>query len=156
MKNDNFSDEMNFLNAPNFPGQQLGKVSIEQVRSLIKRQKRIKGYNFQVDTGTTSFNLDLSGTARILLGIAMYGQVQSELAEKKATCCIPFTEIETVQFKVNNEIVVDTLNPNFLSFGFNTNEYYYLPRPLSGTDELTLTFTNPGLVENVFVVLYYI
>lgn len=156
MKNDNFSDEMNFLNAPNFPGQQLGKVSIEQVRSLIKRQKRIKGYNFQVDTGTTSFNLDLSGTARILLGIAMFGEVESEVARGKATCCIPFTEIETVQFKVNNEIVVDTLNPNFLSFGFNTNEYYYLPRPLSGTDELTLTFTNPGLVENVFVVLYYI
>jgi len=157
MKNDNFSDEMNFLNAPNFPGQQLGKISIEQVRSLIKRQKRIKGYNFQVDTGTTSFNLDLSGTARILLGIAMYGVVYDpETPFKSGSCCTPFTQIETVQFKVNNEIVVDTLNPNFLSFGFNTNEYYYLPRPLSGTDELTLTFTNSGLVENVFVVLYYI
>ena len=154
---DNFSEEMNFLNAPNFPGQQLGKVSIDQVRSVIKRQKRIKGYEFTAQTGTSSFNLDLSGTARILLGIAMYGQfVDPEDPRPSGTCCIPFTQISTVQFKVNNEIVIDTLNPNFLSFGFNTNEYYYLPRPLSGTDELTLVFTNNLLPENVYVVLYYI
>jgi hypothetical protein len=154
---DNFSEEMNFLNAPNFPGQQLGKVSIDQVRSVIKRQKRIKGYEFTAQTGTSSFNLDLSGTARILLGIAMYGQyVDPETPFKGGSCCTPFTQISTVQFKVNNEIVIDTLNPNFLSFGFNTNEYYYLPRPLSGTDELTLVFTNNLLPENVYVVLYYI
>jgi hypothetical protein len=46
MKHDNFNEEMNALNAPNFPGQQLGGVSIEQVRGLIKRQKRIKGFTF--------------------------------------------------------------------------------------------------------------
>lgn len=152
---DNFNEEMNAINAPQFPGQQLGKMSIEQVRSVIKRQKRIKGYTFNVPTGGGSFNLDLSGTARILLGIAMYGIVDSEVGARPS-CCIPFTQISTVQFKVNNEIVVDTLNPNFLSFGFNTNEYYYLPRPLSGRDELTLSFLNPGLTETVNVVLYYI
>ena len=151
---DNFNEEMNAINAPQFPGQQLGKMSIEQVRSIIKRQKRIKGYSFTVPQGGGSFNLDLSGTARILLGIAMYGTVTNEAA--RPTCCIPFTQINSVQFKVNNEIVVDTLNPNFLSFGFNTNEYYYLPRPLSGTDELTLSFLNPGTTETVNVVLYYI
>ena len=152
---DNFNEEMNAINAPQFMGQQLGKMSIEQVRSLIKRQKRIKGYTFNVPNGGGSFNLDLSGTARILLGIAMYGTIQ-ESATASSSCCIPFTQINTVQFKVNNEIVVDTLNPNFLSFGFNTNEYYYLPRPLSGTDELTLSFLNAGVTETVNVVIYYI
>lgn len=152
---DNFNEEMNAINAPQFMGQQLGKMSIEQVRSLIKRQKRIKGYSFVVPQGGGSFNLDLSGTARILLGIAMYGTVDSA-ETARPTCCIPFTQINSVQFKVNNEIVIDTLNPNFLSFGFNTNEYYYLPRPLSGTDELTLSFLNAGTTETVNVVLYYI
>jgi hypothetical protein len=153
---DNFNEEMNAINAPQFPGQQLGKMSIEQVRSIIKRQKRIKGYSFVIPQGGGSFNLDLSGTARILLGIAMYGTLSEESPSRGGSCCIPFTQINSVQFKVNNEIVVDTLNPNFLSFGFNTNEYYYLPRPLSGTDELTLSFLNPGLTETVNVVLYYI
>lgn len=146
MKQDNFSDEMNLINAPQFPGQQLGNKSIEQIRAIIKRQKRIKGYSFTVPVGGSSFNLDLSGTARILLGIAFLS--------KDGT---PFAEIASVQFQVNNEIVIDQLNPNFLTNLLNNNEYYYLPRPLSGTDELTLKFTNTGLnAELANVVIYYI
>lgn len=146
---------MNLINAPQFPGQQLGKVSIDQVRSLIKRQKRLKGYSFQAPVGSSSFNLDLSGTARILLGIAIFAPIDPEV--KGSECCTSFTQITTLQFKVNNEIVIDQLNPNFLSFGFNNNEYYYIPRPLSGTDEITLSFVNNGtLTETCNVVLYYI
>lgn len=146
MKQDNFSDEMNFINAPQFPGQQLGGKSIEQIRSIIKRQKRLKGYSFTAPVGGSSFNLDLSGTARILLGIAVLGAKGSTL-----------NEIATLQFQVNNEIVIDQLNPNFLTQLLNNNEYYYIPRPLSGTDELTLKFTNTGLnAEKINVVIYYI
>jgi hypothetical protein len=156
MKSDNFSEEMGMIGQRQFPGQQMG-ASIEQVRSLIKRQKRLKGYSFNVPQGTSSFNLDLSGTARILLGIAIYGKVTQGEVPRIASCCIPFTQIESLQFQVNNEIVIDQLDPNFLSFGFNNNEYYYIPRPLSGTDELTLKFTNTGTeVEICKVVLYYI
>jgi len=156
VKNDNFREEMNAINAPNFPGQQLGGASIENVRALIKRQKRLKGFSFTAPVGSSSFNIDLSGTARILLGMAMYGTgVSPEVAQ--ATCCIPFTQITTLQFKVNQEIVIDQLDPNFLSFNFNNNEYYYIPRPLSGTDEITLTFTNTGTVaETCRIVIYYI
>ena len=155
MKNENFNEEMAAIGQRQFPGGQFG-ANIEQVRSLIKRQKRLKGYSFNVPQGASSFNLDLSGTARILLGIAVYGKIlDRELAT--GTCCIPFTEIETMQFQVNNEIVIDQLDPNFLSFGFNNNEYYYIPRPLSGTDELTLKFNNTGTVTEICkVVLYYI
>jgi hypothetical protein len=152
---DNFSEEMNMINAPQFPGQQLGKKSIEQVRSIIKRQKRLKGFQFNAPVGTSQYNIDLSGTARILLGIAMYGKVNSEAIT--GTCCIPFTQIAQCQLKVNNEIVIDQLDPNFLSFGFNNNEYYYIPRPLSGTDTITLTFVNTGTITEVCnIVIYYI
>jgi hypothetical protein len=155
MKNDNFNEEMAAIGQRQFPGGQFG-ANIEQVRSLIKRQKRLKGYSFNVPQGASSFNLDLSGTARILLGIAVFGKVTDREVDP-GTCCIPFTQIETMQFQVNNEIVIDQLDPNFLSFGFNNNEYYYIPRPLSGTDELTLKFNNTGTVTEICkVVLYYI
>lgn len=142
----NFAEEMNLINAPQFPGQQLGNKTIEQIRGIIKRQKRLKGYSFSVPTGGSSFNLDLSGTARILLGIA--------LITKDAQA---FQEINTLQFQVNNEIVIDQVNPNFLTLYFNNNEYYYIPRPLSGTDELTLKFQNNGVnAEECEVIIYYI
>lgn len=143
---DNFKEEMNFINTPQFPGQQMGDKSIEQIRGIIKRQKRLKGYSFQVPTGASSFDLDLSGTARILLGIALVGQGGTG-----------FTEITTVQFKVNNEIVIDQVSPNILTFYFNNNEYYYIPRPLSGRDQLTISFQNNGAnTELCDFVIYYI
>ena len=154
MKNDNFNEEMNALNSPNFPGQQLGGITIEKVRALIKRQKRLKGYSFTAPVGSSSFNLDLSGTARILLGLAVYATPGTDTT---GSCCINFQDITSLQFKVNNEIVIDQLNPNFLSFGLNNNEYYYIPRPLSGTDQITMTFTNTGAnAETCNVVIYYI
>ena len=48
---------MQGLNAPQFPGQQVKGMTIEQIRTLVKKQNRIKGYNFSVATGTNSFNL---------------------------------------------------------------------------------------------------
>lgn len=151
MKQDNFNDEMNFINAPQFPGQQLGNATIEQIRGVIKRQKRLKGYVHTATVGTSEINLDLSGTARILLGIAFFKVTGG------APFVAPFDKIQSVQFTVNNEIVIDQLNPNFLAQYFNTNEYYYIPRPLSGTDQLTLKFLNNGAeAETVQIVIYYI
>jgi len=146
MKQDNFKDEMNFINAPQFPGQQLGNATIEQIRGVIKRQKRLKGFSHIASVGISEINLDLSGTARILLGLAFI--------KKTATS---FTEITSCQFTVNNEIVLDQVNPNFLAQYLNTNEYYYIPRPLSGTDQLTLKFQNNGAAaETIEIVIYYI
>lgn len=196
---DNFNEEMSHIGNPQFMGQQLGAISIEKVRGFIKRQKRLKGYNFDVPVGTSSFDLNLSGTARLLLGIAVYGKCEvaapapavaipagaaklgvldaienayaevrveaqkvaingSNVIDTATGCCwCGFEMIETLQFTVNNEIVVDTLDPNFLSYKFNTNEYYYIPRPLSGTDQLTLKFVNSGTAaETCKVVIYYI
>jgi len=156
MKQENFNEEMNFINAPQFPGQQLGNVPIEKIRALIKRQKRLKGYSFQVPSGTSSFNLDLSGTARVLLGLALYPGKDPD-AEITSVCCGDFKLISQLQFVVNNEIVIDQVHPNFLTNNFNNNEYYYIPRPLSGTDIITINFLNPQADdETCNVVIYYI
>lgn len=142
---------MSGLNAPQFPGQQVKGMSIEQIRTLIKKQNRIKGYNFSVVTGTNNFNLQLSGTARILLGLALVPRTSSASIGSDG-----FINITGVTLKVNNEIVIENLDPNFLTNFFNNDEYYYLPRPLSGTDEITITFTNPGATEQASLAIYYI
>lgn len=156
MKQDNFGDEMGFLNAPQFVGQQLGGTSIETIRGLIKKQKRLKGFSHTAPIGTSTLNIDLSGTARILLGIALFGNTRSG-GSPLSTTWGSFTEIDTIQFTVNNEIVIDQLDPNFLTPQYNNNEYYYLPRPLSGTDQITMNFINAGAnAEIVKIVVYYI
>jgi len=58
------------LNAPQFPGMQTGKMkTVDEVRDLIKKQRRVKGFTFSVPNGQSQQNLQISGTARILLGI---------------------------------------------------------------------------------------
>lgn len=145
------TDVFSGLNAPQFPGQQVKGMSIEQIRTLIKKQNRIKGYNFSVTTGTSNFNLQLSGTARILLGLALVPRTVNAAIGTDG-----FTQITGVTLKVNNEIIIENVDPNFLSNFFQQDEYYYLPRPLSGTDEITLTFTNPGATEQASLAIYYI
>ena len=153
---DNLNEEMNLIGNPQFMGQQFGKVSVDQIRSLIKRQKRIKGYSHIAPVGNSQINLDLTGTARIFLGIAFFGAAKAALAPAIANWTV-FTEIETLQLQINNEIVIDQLDPNFLTQQFNNNEYYYLPRPLSGTDEITVKFNNTGAnTEEIKIVVYYI
>jgi len=139
------------LNAPQFPGQQVKGMSIEQIRTLVKKQNRIKGYNFTAATGTTTFNLQLSGTARILLGLSLIPRLAgSDVA------ITGFQSISGVTFKVNNEIIIENLDPNFIGNFFTNDEYYYLPRPLSGTDEISIQFTNPLAAEAVSLAIYYI
>jgi len=142
------------LNAPQFPGQQVKNMSIEQVRTLIKKQRRIKGYNFTVASGQSSQNIQLSGTARILLGIALLPNYV--LATNTTPAITGFINITQVTLKVNNEIVIENIHPNFLGNFLNDDEYCYIPRPLSGTDEIILTFNNTGLTEICNVVFYYI
>jgi hypothetical protein len=150
------------LNAPQFPGQQVKNISIDQVRTLIKKQRRIKGYSFVVPTGQTEYPIQLSGTARILLGIALLPVAVLDPNDPTASNSNPFPyitgfrNVSNVSFKVNNEIVIENVNPTFLTNFLNTDEYNYLPRPLSGTDEITLVFNNPSTAEVVNVAIYYI
>lgn len=143
---------MNNLNAPQFMGLQTGKMkSVEDVRDLIKKQRRIKGYSLTIPTGTTSFNLQLSGTARILLGIELASFITATDSYIRG-----FQRVTLCSFKVNNEIIIESTHPNFLTNYGNDNEMMQLPRPLSGTDEITIEFTNPSATEVASVAIYYI
>lgn len=140
------------LNAPQFPGMQTGKMkSVDEVRDLIKKQRRVKGYNLTVPTGTTSFNLQLSGTARILLGIELGSFITASDSYIRG-----FQRVTLCSFKVNNEIILESVHPNFITNYGNDSEMMQLPRPLSGTDEITIEFTNPGASEVANVAIYYI
>lgn len=142
------------LNAPQFPGQQVKGMSIDQIRTLIKKQRRIKGFSYSVPSGQSSQNIQLSGTARILLGIALLPAYTDTVNDTPYT--VGFQNINQVTLKVNNEIVIENLHPNFLSNFLNDDEYNYIPRPLSGTDEIVLVFNNPNLTEICNVAFYYI
>ena len=140
------------LNAPQFPGLQTGKLkSVDAVRELIKKQRRVKGYTFQVANGQTQQNLQLSGTARILLGIQLI-----PINAGTDTYIQGFQQINLVSFKVNNEIIIESLHPNFLTNYSNDEEFCPIPRPLSGTDEITISFTNSGVTETCAIAVYYI
>jgi len=149
----NFNEEMGHIGTPQFPGQQVGKASIEAVRTMIKKQKRLKGYTFNAPVGTQSFNLDISGSARIFLGLAFFGKPTLPGTPTWTN----FYGISQVELKINEEIIINQVSPNFLTPAFNNDEYYYIPRPLNGSDSVTLSFLNSGTVtEEINVVIYYI
>lgn len=133
------------IGTPFFPGSQSGK-SIKDIRSWIKKQKRVKGYAFQVPTGGSRESINLSGTARMLLGFAIL----------KDPTVAAGSEVDNFTFTVNNEIVVDQLNPEFFSPDFCDDEFYFIPRPLSGTDEIFIDFVNSSPVQSITLAVYYI
>ena len=140
------------LNAPQFPGMQTGKMkSVDEVRDLIKKQRRVKGFTFSVPNGQSQQNLQISGTARILLGIQLL-----PVAPGTDTYIQGFQTISNVSFKVNNEIIIESLHPNFVTNYSNDEEFLPIPRPLSGTDEITISFTNSGATEVCAIAIYYI
>jgi len=140
------------LNAPQFPGMQTGKMkSVDEVRDLIKKQRRVKGYSFNVPNGQSQQNLQISGTARILLGIQLL-----PVAPGTDTYIQGFQRITNISFKVNNEIILESIHPNFVTNYANDEEYLAIPRPLSGSDEVTISFTNSGVTETCAIAIYYI
>jgi hypothetical protein len=140
------------LNAPQFPGLQTGKMkTVYEVRDLIKKQRRVKGFTFSVPNGQSQQNLQISGTARILLGIQLL-----VVDAGTDTYIQGFQSISNISFKVNNEIIIESLHPNFVTNYANDEEFMSIPRPLSGTDEITISFTNSGATEVCAIAVYYI
>jgi len=140
------------LNAPQFPGLQTGKMkSVDEVRDLIKKQRRVKGFQFSVPNGQSQQNLQISGTSRILLGIQLL-----PVNPGTDTFIQGFQSISNISFKVNNEIIIESLNPTFVTNYSNDEEFMPIPRPLSGTDQITINFTNSGGTEVCAIAIYYI
>lgn len=130
------------IDTPQFPGTRSG-FSINAIRRLIKRQKRAKGYEFLLASGQTeTFNINISGTARIFLGFAVQ-RISDELAEE-------------LTMQINNEVIIETVDPQFFEAGFMDDEYYFFPRPLSGTDSFSITWRNGQDDAKYRMIIYYI
>lgn len=116
-----------FQFAGQFPGNQYGGT-IEQIRNLIQHQKKSKGFSLQSVVGTQTFNLVLSGDARLLLGYTFLGATAGDFC----------------RIKINNEIINDNVPVQGLTLLNNAmqNEYYEFPRPLSGQDEIVVEYTS--------------
>jgi len=132
------------VRTPQFPGQQKG-LSIEQVRDIIKNQKRTKGFGLTVGTGESSHDINLSGSARVFLGFSLILETATFLDQP-----------ESMQLVINEEIIISQTRPIFFTPDFMDDEYYYFPRPLSGTDDIKVKFINSGIAQTVPMIFYYI
>ena len=122
-----------------FPGMQFGGT-VQQIKNLIGRQKGSRGFALPVAIGTNEFQLQLPGDAAILLGF----------------CLLSFNVGESFSIKINGEIILDQVPASCFSSINRTipDEYYILPRPLSGQDEIILSFTATGARTQQFVFHY--
>ncbi len=133
------------VRTPQFPGVAPG-MDIEQVRQIIRNQKRSRGFAFALSIGANnSFDIQLSGTARVFLGFAL-----SSLATED-----PNLAPDQITITINNEIVIQEVLPRFFTDEFMDDEYYFFPRPLSGQDTITVQFNAIGGFT-VQMIVYYI
>lgn len=140
-----FNKGIPFVNTPQFPGQQKG-FSIQAIRTLIKKQKRTRGFRFLLTTSNRTLNLsNISGTARIFLGF-----VVNFLPDTPANFP-PF-----INLTINNEVIIQDVNPDFFTQRFMDDEYYFFPRPLSGQDNITLQVQGSVAPITMDLAVYYI
>ena len=132
------------VRTPQFPGQQKG-FSIDAIRTLIKKQKRARGFRFALVTSNQSFNINISGSARIFLGFVL------SFVPDTLSSFPPFMNLT-----INNEVIIQDTNPNFFTSRYMDDEYYFFPRPLSGQDDIILTTQPAGVPITLDVGVYYI
>lgn len=132
---------------PNFPGipysAEATQRQVQAIRKFIKNQKRARGYNFDLPAGVSKNNIDLSGTAKFLLGFAVNVADDLTLGDF------------VIDLLVNNEVILENVDAGFLTQGFTNEEYYFFPRPLSGSDSINLRI-NTLAAATFGIVFYYI
>lgn len=132
-----------------FPGQSLWPhATLDQIREMIRAQKRLKGFTLSFGAGNVEqYNIPLSGTAQMLLGLnilTLSGNVSD-----------PANYPREMTLTINNELVIENVHGASLSQLFQNDEYYFIPRPLSGQDVITLTGLSP-VAREVAVTFYYL
>jgi len=147
------------VRTPQFPGifgflpePELARA-IKVVREFIKRQKKVRGFKFGVESGPNKFTIELSGVAKIFLGWAI-------LFEEPAGGAAPPPFVspgvpEQINLEINDEIVIQNIHAQFFGPDLQDDEYYSFPRPLSGTDVIN---ARPIGTENInmYIAAYYI
>jgi hypothetical protein len=122
---------------------QMGELAA--IQNITNKQKRTRGYIFNCAVGSNSFDIAISGTARVLLGFNLLNNV-NEQANIIG---------DSFSLFVNNEQIVENVNPNFFSAYLKLEEFSYFPRPLNGSDKVTVRIDTAS-VSNISMTIYYI
>jgi hypothetical protein len=128
---------------PTQAGRQFDELAA--IQNITNKQKRTRGYIFNCAVGSNSFDIAISGTARVLLGFNLLNNV-NEQANIIG---------DSFSLFVNNEQIVENVNPNFFSAFLKLEEFSYFPRPLNGSDKVTVRI-DTAAVSNISMTIYYI
>lgn len=111
------------------------------VRTAYQTGVRVKGFVFQSVTGEIQQNLPLSGLAGEFLGIGIVNSPATAL----------------VSLSINNDVVLDRVPIQALEIDAasgNPRAFYELPRPLNGTDTITLSVVDTA-PHSIKVAVWY-
>jgi hypothetical protein len=119
---------------------------VDAMRDAYSKGNRVKGFTITIGTGTSSYNVDLSGMAKHFLGFGFFFTATPGAAV-------------TTQLVINNDVVVDsTIVNHFRVDGANQpRDFYAFPRPLNGQDTIVFNFNNTtGGSITGYLAVYYI
>ena len=128
------------------PGDRMGLNTIQAIQDYIKRQKRVIGQSYQLSAGSNpALQIQLPGTARVLLGFAI---TPTLLAGAEQTGLLRMT--------LNNEIMIEDTYVGFFGNLFTDEEYYFIPRPLSGNDNFAVQIDTVITAYTANFAFYYL
>ena len=123
-----------------FPGSQGYAGTVEQIRGMIRRQKKVQGVSIAIAAGVNITPVILSGMGRIFLGFKLSGGAIGDL----------------FGLLINNErVITNGTTTNFINLANSEGEYYSFPRPLSGSDSIIFEYVATGGFD-LAVNFYYI
>lgn len=104
-----------------------------KIQEFISSQVYTKGFSYTCNAGSNSFTPVLGGKPRWLYGIAYYGDINTN------------ADRDIMSLSINEEMIIDKVitwnyNPQqTVGNVYKTEQFYPLPRPLSGSDSVALT-----------------
>jgi len=115
----------------------------DSARYLAINGKKAKGVYFAVKVGTNTIQIQLSGSAKMLLGFTLD-------ADKAGFGTTYFT------LKVNNEIILDEVAArDYLNSRLSGRDFFEYIRQLTGSDNIKIEYTT-GEADDIRFTFYYI
>lgn len=114
----------------------------DTLKSFVKKQIYMKGFNFNVVVGDNPTNdIKLGGKARFLYGINLL-ITAARVADE-----------DLFSLTINEEVICDKVNWKNFYPGLNSGKlqmYFPIPRPLSGSDSVNIGWTATGANKTVY------
>jgi len=132
---------------PQFPGQKFD-LSIDQARQWNNNQWKVKGYTIQLAaTATTPVNINISGTAKLLIGISFHA-----ITQFNNDALAP----QSINLLINNETLIQDMPFSLLDVKYMNGIYWPFERMLSGNDNIILEMVNPNGAQTIAAAFYYL